>query len=307
MSNRNTLDLILSKPSGSSGGSTNNYGANSVSELTLAEMHLFRLTKEYFERRLDDGKKFLLSRIDQSFHKLQLQLEQLKDNVDQKEVSFKKVESLVSQLRQEFQTIEFQNKSLGGEDFNSIKNHHNRSNDLYHLRDDTSEEDIESTPEKNSPSNSTEVMEEELDDQDQIRDLWASELLVSLQQNCDNGELENPRQPTKRKANVLSPVSSEPSTPPLKKQKTEQGSRSSGRNILSRVGTRKRRGHLPEEATSLLKNWLWQHNSHPYPSEDEKQGLSNQTGLTLTQINNWFTNARRRILKKQFLKIKDPI
>eukprot|EP01130_Rhizamoeba_saxonica_P018386 TRINITY_DN9177_c0_g1_i1.p1 TRINITY_DN9177_c0_g1~~TRINITY_DN9177_c0_g1_i1.p1 ORF type:complete len:252 (+),score=41.97 TRINITY_DN9177_c0_g1_i1:63-818(+) len=60
---------------------------------------------------------------------------------------------------------------------------------------------------------------------------------------------------------------------------------------------KRRRGHLPEKATNILKNWLFNHEQHPYPTEDEKQMLVKMTDLTLTQINNWFTNARRRILK----------
>lgn len=39
------------------------------------------------------------------------------------------------------------------------------------------------------------------------------------------------------------------------------------------------------------------HFQHPYPTEDEKRQIAAQTNLTLLQVNNWFINARRRILQ----------
>ncbi|KAK4448605.1 hypothetical protein QBC34DRAFT_111523 [Podospora aff. communis PSN243] len=59
---------------------------------------------------------------------------------------------------------------------------------------------------------------------------------------------------------------------------------------------RKRRGNLPKETTDKLRAWFMAHLQHPYPTEDEKQKLMQQTGLQMNQISNWFINARRRQL-----------
>ncbi|XP_070501087.1 homeobox protein PKNOX2-like isoform X2 [Chironomus tepperi] len=59
---------------------------------------------------------------------------------------------------------------------------------------------------------------------------------------------------------------------------------------------RQKRGILPKHATSVMRAWLFQHLVHPYPTEDEKRAIAAQTNLTLLQVNNWFINARRRIL-----------
>lgn len=60
-----------------------------------------------------------------------------------------------------------------------------------------------------------------------------------------------------------------------------------------------RRGHLPEFAVRHLKNWFYAHKSHPYPSEDEKTAMVDSTSLSRAQINNWFTNARRRLIPRR--------
>lgn len=63
------------------------------------------------------------------------------------------------------------------------------------------------------------------------------------------------------------------------------------------VRKKQKRGILPKYATSIMRSWLFQHLVHPYPTEDEKKHIALQTNLTLLQVNNWFINARRRILQ----------
>lgn len=47
-------------------------------------------------------------------------------------------------------------------------------------------------------------------------------------------------------------------------------------------------------ALQILKRWLALHSRYPYPTDQEKETLQRQTGLTKTQISNWFTNTRRK-------------
>ncbi|XP_048683232.1 homeobox protein PKNOX2 isoform X6 [Caretta caretta] len=68
--------------------------------------------------------------------------------------------------------------------------------------------------------------------------------------------------------------------------------------------SKNKRGVLPKHATNIMRSWLFQHlmvrevnKHHPYPTEDEKRQIAAQTNLTLLQVNNWFINARRRILQ----------
>ncbi|KAL1500819.1 hypothetical protein ABEB36_006256 [Hypothenemus hampei] len=57
-----------------------------------------------------------------------------------------------------------------------------------------------------------------------------------------------------------------------------------------------KRPHLPTKAKNHLKRWLFNHTDHPYPTDVEKQQLMKETNLSLLQVENWFINARRRIL-----------
>ncbi|MEW5304041.1 MAG: hypothetical protein WDW36_006676 [Sanguina aurantia] len=60
---------------------------------------------------------------------------------------------------------------------------------------------------------------------------------------------------------------------------------------------KRQRENLPKPTVQLMKRWLLQHITHPYPSETEKGVISQATSLNINQINNWFINARVRIWK----------
>ncbi|RNA25151.1 homeobox Meis1-like [Brachionus plicatilis] len=49
----------------------------------------------------------------------------------------------------------------------------------------------------------------------------------------------------------------------------------------------RKRGIFPKVATNMMRAWLFQHFSHPYPSEEQKKQLAQDTGLTILQVNNW--------------------
>lgn len=49
-----------------------------------------------------------------------------------------------------------------------------------------------------------------------------------------------------------------------------------------------------QDVVRTLRKWLAIHKHRPYPTEEEMTMLMNHTGLSKTQISNWFANARRR-------------
>jgi hypothetical protein len=59
-----------------------------------------------------------------------------------------------------------------------------------------------------------------------------------------------------------------------------------------------RRINFPLPVRELLKQWLFDHQEDPFPTESEKVKLCKKTNLSMLQLNNWFINARRRYLKQ---------
>ncbi|XP_060167290.1 homeobox protein knotted-1-like 1 [Lycium barbarum] len=57
---------------------------------------------------------------------------------------------------------------------------------------------------------------------------------------------------------------------------------------------KRKKGKLPKDARIALLDWWNTHYRWPYPTEEEKNRLSERTGLDQKQINNWFINQRKR-------------
>ena len=53
-------------------------------------------------------------------------------------------------------------------------------------------------------------------------------------------------------------------------------------------------GRFSKQVVRTLKGWLDEHADHPYPTNEQKEALRDQTGLNRVQISNWLANARRR-------------
>ncbi|KAL7150937.1 hypothetical protein ABFS83_05G147200 [Erythranthe nasuta] len=65
-------------------------------------------------------------------------------------------------------------------------------------------------------------------------------------------------------------------------------------DIREEILRKRRAGKLPGDTTSVLKAWWQSHSKWPYPTEEDKARLVEETGLQLKQINNWFINQRKR-------------
>ncbi|KAL5224364.1 hypothetical protein ABZP36_011003 [Zizania latifolia] len=54
---------------------------------------------------------------------------------------------------------------------------------------------------------------------------------------------------------------------------------------------------LPEKSVAVLKAWMFQNFLRPYPKDSEKDILAARSGLSRSQVSNWFINARVRLWK----------
>ncbi|XP_057738694.1 homeobox protein knotted-1-like 3 isoform X1 [Arachis stenosperma] len=78
------------------------------------------------------------------------------------------------------------------------------------------------------------------------------------------------------------------------KHELKQGYKDKIVDIREEILRKRRAGKLPGDTTSVLKAWWQSHSKWPYPTEEDKARLVQETGLQLKQINNWFINQRKR-------------
>ncbi|VDL58984.1 unnamed protein product [Hymenolepis diminuta] len=68
-----------------------------------------------------------------------------------------------------------------------------------------------------------------------------------------------------------------------------------------------RRKYTSRKATVSLQNWFHEHQSHPYPTTNQKHWLSLVSGLSVSQVNTWFANKRRALKNRNKMTWMPPI
>ena len=63
---------------------------------------------------------------------------------------------------------------------------------------------------------------------------------------------------------------------------------------LSHPSNRRTNARLAKSSVAVMEQWLKAHAHSPYPTEEDKYKLKQETGLTLSQVSSWFSNARKR-------------
>ncbi|KAI5457048.1 hypothetical protein BGZ63DRAFT_495245 [Mariannaea sp. PMI_226] len=63
---------------------------------------------------------------------------------------------------------------------------------------------------------------------------------------------------------------------------------------------------FPQKAVQILQGWLLSNAHYPYPNDEDREKLAQQTGLSKAQISMWMANSRRR-LKSQTSRSCSPI
>lgn len=89
----------------------------------------------------------------------------------------------------------------------------------------------------------------------------------------------------------------------------ENSSSSSSSNSSLGKSKSRKSSSLPSETVEYLKQWIMspEHIAHPYPTEQEKAQIMEDTGIEMKQLTNWFVNNRKRYWKPRVeAKIRKP-
>jgi hypothetical protein len=54
------------------------------------------------------------------------------------------------------------------------------------------------------------------------------------------------------------------------------------------------KNQLPDYAVDIMNDWFDDHVNNPYPTLEQKEKIAQQGGITLKQVNAWFSNRRNR-------------
>ncbi|EFJ20825.1 hypothetical protein SELMODRAFT_417865 [Selaginella moellendorffii] len=58
------------------------------------------------------------------------------------------------------------------------------------------------------------------------------------------------------------------------------------------------RGNLPKQAVEVMLSWLYAYRQNPFPSKEQKLKFAQDLGITKKQVENFFSNSRARVLKR---------
>merc|ERR1719340_274774 len=67
---------------------------------------------------------------------------------------------------------------------------------------------------------------------------------------------------------------------------------------------RRKRRNFTKKSTEVLNEYFYSHLANPYPSEEAKEELARQCGISVSQVSNWFGNMRIRY-KKNIVKAQE--
>ncbi|KAF4456765.1 Mating-type protein ALPHA2 [Fusarium austroafricanum] len=136
-----------------------------------------------------------------------------------------------------------------------------------------------------------------------LDDLWSADL-AQLPIAADNTDFiqaqhvsSHHEQPQLQGASILPQNGPEYLTQGLENlmRTSESPASTQSQNIITPSPLPPKIGHrFTLEAIRVLKDWFSRHAENPYPNDEEKTMLEQQTGLSRTQITNWLANTRRR-------------